>query len=244
MEFFDTEFTSETWDPRKIFMSCPPERKLSHEAWYAFSKSERPPSSSDFPTDKPSPLLLSFAQLLLAIEEGKRIDPDAYNRDVPHEARSLQLFLQLARAEEAGCGVYADAVRGCLFSHIYLESELESLAAEDADVMAAVRTVIYEKIVMPLEAALDPPRRGQKRMREDCVPNDAQSRQDSIRRNNAKSFKENRSRLANVGVTLAPCFGSSGIGQGIDMVLLDLFAQRASRRRTPPSWPTDQRTGL
>lgn len=200
MEFFDTGFTSKTWDPQKIFASYPPESKLSDGGWYAtFSRGETPSGYSEFTTDRPIPSLLSFAQLLLAIEEGQVVGPDVDIGEAHHEACSSQIFLRLAKAEQAGCGLYADAIRGCLLSHRYLYSELDSETAEGVDVTAAVRTVIYEKIVLPLEAALDPTRRGQKRRLEDCSLIDVDSRRDAVRQNNVRRFKENGKSLANVG---------------------------------------------
>lgn len=192
MEFFDTGFTSETWDPEKIYASYVSGTNPFDGGWYAtFSKREAPSSSPEFTTDTPVPALLSFAQLLLAIEEGTAVEPDVgLTGDAQHEGRLSQIFLRLAKAELAGCGPYADAIRGCLLFHRHLYSELDSKAAYGVDITAAVRTVIHEKIVLPLEATLDPPRRERKRGPGNSHPIELGSGRDAVRQDIVRDFKD------------------------------------------------------
>ena len=232
MEFFDTGYTSKTWDLQNIFASFKPGGLLSRMEWYAaFSEGERRPGFPEFTTDKPDPSLLSFAHILLAIEEGNAAESEGHVQEVHHDLRLSRLFLRLHVAEQAGCGLYAEAIRGCLFSHVYVQSELSSETPEDVDVMAALRKVIREKIVLPLEAALDPPRRGQKRRREDYHPVGVLSGRDVLRERNARAFETNGRRLANVSLLGPPVLCIIRNWSGYLLRVLGVFSPRTSNRR-------------
>lgn len=173
MEFFDTEFATKTWNLGRIFLVSPPGSKATDGLWYvAFSKSRGVSDPPEFNIYAPGPTLLSFAQLLLEIEEGKRISVEPGMENWP------RLLLRAAESERAGCGLYTEAVKGCLYFHVYLAMQLESKSGEDdVDINKAVRTIIYQRIVKPLENAVDPPTRmSKKRRRDDPHPSDSEGR--------------------------------------------------------------------
>ncbi len=112
----------------------PPGTKISDGLWYAaFCRGEQASSDSpEFTVFKPGPTLLAFAQLLLEIEEGKKINLES-GKDTSDSGRWPKLILRAAEAERAGCGLYAEAVKGCLYFHIYLALELESQGPSPPD---------------------------------------------------------------------------------------------------------------
>ncbi|WKT38261.1 Nucleoside phosphorylase superfamily [Fusarium oxysporum f. sp. vasinfectum] len=116
------------------------------------------------------PVLLSFAKILLELDDGEAITLDIR----PHYGDKnkqawVQLLTSLDVLQEQGARLedsYTEAIRGCLNVH----SQLPSIKTEGTQADIAIRDKLYHHIVQHLETAL-----------ENCSPNLGLKRQHSIR---------------------------------------------------------------
>lgn len=189
MEFFDAEFASQTWDLQNIYVVSKLGGKVSEGRCYAaFNKSKQFSTPFEFTVIKPGPSLLSFAQTLLELELGKRLNFAAPDTGGTSDANYWpKLIVRAAEVEQTGGGLFSEAIKGCLYFHVYLALELESLTDETVDTKVVVRSVIYQRIVKPLEIALNPLKLvDQKRSRIGSYESDSE---DSDRRRNSQRQK-------------------------------------------------------
>ncbi|ENH65703.1 hypothetical protein FOC1_g10001676 [Fusarium oxysporum f. sp. cubense race 1] len=115
------------------------------------------------------PVLLSFAKILLELDDGEAIPLDIR----PHYGEEnkqawLQLLSSLDVLQERGARLedsYTEAIRGCLNVH----SQLQNIKPEGTQADITIRNKLYHHIVQHLETAL-----------ENCAPNLGLKRQHSM----------------------------------------------------------------
>ncbi|OXV05531.1 hypothetical protein Egran_06701 [Elaphomyces granulatus] len=160
MDFFDSNYASPTWDIGKVFLVTPPGSRTQDGLLYV-GFTTRNASSPDYYTfGFGDPVMLAFAKLLLEIEEGKKIDLGQCSSNTEQWGRLCErAFL----VERAGSGLYVEAIKACLYFHLYLP--------KDGDPKDALQNVVRERIVSQLETALNPPTvTGGKRRHDDLTP--------------------------------------------------------------------------
>jgi hypothetical protein len=146
MDFFDSNYASPTWNTEKVFLVTPPGSRTQDGLLY-MGFTTRNASSPDYYTfGFGDPVMLAFAKLLLEIEEGKKIDLGKCSSNTEQWGKLCErAFL----AERAGSGLYAEAIKACLYFHLYLP--------KDGDPKDTLQNVVRERIVNQLETALNPP---------------------------------------------------------------------------------------
>ncbi|PGH17687.1 hypothetical protein AJ79_01049 [Helicocarpus griseus UAMH5409] len=170
MDFFDedVELASYSWKPESVFFLRPVGASTGNRVLYI---SLKPKSLNTKPPDllktvKPgNPILLSFAKLLLEIDNGERlpieIHPDS-RTNVPKWGDICE-FIETAAKE--GSGSYLRAVEGCLYLHRALPRPSDQ--PNDSTASEILRKAIYEQIVRNLELMVNP--QTSKRKRRDSV---------------------------------------------------------------------------
>jgi hypothetical protein len=171
LDFFDSMAGFPVWDSTKVFLALRP-GGLSQEGRMYVTFED---GAQDVPTtytDIGNPILLSFAKLLLEIEGGREIKISETETNIDTWAK---LCVHAREAELAGSGLFAQAVRGCLYLHLHI--------SRDGDPKANFRKCLYEQVVSHLEAAVNQPTRKRRRQhspdRSDSVdmgPNKSRSR--------------------------------------------------------------------
>ncbi|KAH8883060.1 hypothetical protein GQ53DRAFT_772040 [Thozetella sp. PMI_491] len=113
LEFFDSETTSPSWDSDKVYLVAPSGRFAD-------------------------PVLLAFAKLLLEIDLGVPID---LSQCQSREQQWGTLCQQAFNSERGGSGLFAEAVKGCLYLHLELRGESQNEQSRDS-----LRRIIQHKV--------------------------------------------------------------------------------------------------
>jgi nucleoside phosphorylase len=173
MEFFDAniELALHSWRPECVYFLRSTRGHARDRILYISLKPLGPASSEESPVQSASPVgpgnpvLLSFARLLLEIENGENIalevKPDR-RANLPSWGEMCDI---VERIESEGGGNYLQAVKGCLYLHIALRKIQNE--AVDLSLSDLLRKTIYEQIVHRLEANVNPEK--YKRKRRDSV---------------------------------------------------------------------------
>ncbi|KAL4807925.1 hypothetical protein BDV18DRAFT_168144 [Aspergillus unguis] len=162
MEFFedDVELASHTWKPdtiyflrqqrrdRSLYISLRPKLQASNIV---------SPSKAIGPGN---PILLSFAKLLLEIDNGESIDMEIHSESSANLPTWGGMCDLVDKVEREGGGSYLQAVEGCLYLHMALRK------CQDKS-PNTVRQTIRDQIVRNLELVVDP--QSSKRKRRDSV---------------------------------------------------------------------------
>ncbi|KAN0066705.1 hypothetical protein V8E54_015175 [Elaphomyces granulatus] len=164
MDFFDSNYASPTWDIGKVFLVTPPGSRTQDGLLYVGFTTKNASSPDYYTFGFGDPVMLAFAKLLLEIEEGKKIDLGQCSSNTEQWGRLCE---RAFFAERAGSGLYAEAIKACLYFHLYLP--------KDGDPKDALQNVVRERIVSQLETAVT----GGKRRHDDLTP----SRDKENRRN-------------------------------------------------------------
>ncbi|KAE8378190.1 hypothetical protein BDV26DRAFT_292537 [Aspergillus bertholletiae] len=173
LEFFDADvdLASHSWKPEYVFFLRPIQGCGRDRILYISLKPIGTDSAGTKPTQSVGaigpghPALLSFAKLLLEIENGEKIPMEIY----PQSRANLPTWGEMCdiveRVERDGGGNYLRAVEGCLYLHRALR-ELQKKAA-DLPLSECLRKTIYDQIVCNLEVHVNP--QNVKRKRQDSV---------------------------------------------------------------------------
>ncbi|KAK4867782.1 hypothetical protein LT330_006665 [Penicillium expansum] len=169
MDFFDEdlELASYSWKPESIFFIRSSGAHASNRVPYI---SLRPkPSGYQAPdllkTVGPgNPVLLSFARLLLEIDNGEHIPMDIHPESKANISKWGEMCAFVNVAEREGSGNYLKAVEGCLYLHMALPKSHDQTTASASEVL---RKVIYDQVVRNLELMVNP--HSSKRKRRDSV---------------------------------------------------------------------------
>ncbi|KAH6896664.1 hypothetical protein B0T10DRAFT_602101 [Thelonectria olida] len=162
MDFFDKELelASYTWNPEKIFFLPSSEAHINIDQPYV---SLRPNLSGSRSPDSfgaiqiGHPLVLSFARLLLEIDDGEKIPLTIHPRseDNIQEWASLCSHVSaLQNDDNHRSNFYLEAVQGCLYLHLHLRKLRDQAAASSS--VAAMRKIIYDNVVYKLELEVNP----------------------------------------------------------------------------------------
>ncbi|KAK5993735.1 hypothetical protein PT974_07172 [Cladobotryum mycophilum] len=151
LDFFDAELNS-----KSIHFLVPAGSPTQSELPY-ISFASKLPTSPEFRNYKLGhPVLLSFAKLLLEIDEGERIPLEI----TLHREKNKQAYtdildyldeLELERAQDA----YLEAVRGCLNVHLAISKSLKNIDFDSKEAILKIREELYRHIVQRLEFAFD-----------------------------------------------------------------------------------------
>ncbi|KAH8779030.1 hypothetical protein BGZ57DRAFT_342309 [Hyaloscypha finlandica] len=146
--FLDSESTSPSWNSGKVYLLTPPGVKPRNAFLYlAFKRGNG--HSPEFTLGFADPVLLEFAKLLLEIDLGISIN---LSQCQDREAQWGTLCHLLYDSQLGGSGLYAEAVKGCL----YLHNEFLS-RPNDEDPRVFLRRIIRQEVVSKLEMALNAP---------------------------------------------------------------------------------------
>ncbi|KAF5598606.1 pfs domain-containing protein [Fusarium pseudocircinatum] len=165
LDFFDAGL-----DSRDICFFGSLQNQAERDVFYR-SFSSQFPSSPEFRLFRIGhPVLLSFAKILLELDDGEAIPLDIR----PHYGEEnqqawLQLLLSLDVLQERGVRLedsYTEAIRGCLNVH----SHLQNVKSEGTQADIFIRDKLYHHIVQHLETAL-----------ENCSPDFGLKRQHSMK---------------------------------------------------------------
>ncbi|KAI1018644.1 hypothetical protein LB503_005534 [Fusarium chuoi] len=164
LDFFDASL-----DSKEICFFGPLQNHTERETFYR-SFSSQFPSSPEFRLFRIGhPVLLSFAKILLELDDGEAIPLDIR----PHYGEEnkqvwLELLSSLDDLQERGARLedsYTEAIRGCLSVH----SQLQNVRTDDIQADMTIRDKLYHHIVQHLETSL-----------ENCSPNLVLKRQQSM----------------------------------------------------------------
>ncbi|RDW78956.1 uncharacterized protein DSM5745_05808 [Aspergillus mulundensis] len=169
MQFFDDdiELASHSWKPESIYFLRSSRAQHGDRSLYISlrpSTRNSKPSQSVSEVGPGNPILLSFAKLLLEIENGEKISMEIYpesRANLPNWGGMCDL---VDRAERDGGGSYLRAVEGCLYLHMALRKSQHQSTDNIGD---AIRKTIHEQIVQNLELLVNP--QTSKRKRRDSV---------------------------------------------------------------------------
>lgn len=158
MDFFDEdlELASYSWKPESIFFIRSSGAHASSRVPYISlrPKSSGPQSPDLLKTVGPgNPVLLSFARLLLEIDNGEQIPMEIHPESNANVTKWGEMCSFVNVAEREGSGNYLKAVEGCLYLHMSLPKSREQTTASANEVL---RKVIYDKIVQHLELMVNP----------------------------------------------------------------------------------------
>ncbi|KAE8440465.1 hypothetical protein EG329_007585, partial [Mollisiaceae sp. DMI_Dod_QoI] len=146
--FLDSESTSPSWNSGKVYLLTPPGVNPRNAFLYlAFKRGND--HSPAFTIEFADPVLLEFAKLLLEIDLGITIN---LSQCQDRQAQWGTLCKLLYDSQLGGSGLYAEAVKGCL----YLHNEFVS-RPNDEDPKVFLRRIIRQEVVGKLEMALNPP---------------------------------------------------------------------------------------
>ncbi|KAL3474871.1 hypothetical protein BJX99DRAFT_230848 [Aspergillus californicus] len=169
MEFVDNEveLASHSWKPESVYFLRSSRGPGRDRVLYLSLKPASPGyrSCQTMGALGPgNPILLSFAKLLLEIDNGERLTMDIY----PDSRANLPTWGEMCdiveRIEREGGGNYLRAVEGCLYLHMSLRKSQTQAGMTPGD---ALRKTIYEQIVRNLEDNANP--QSSKRKRRDSV---------------------------------------------------------------------------
>ena len=173
LEFFDADvdLASHSWKPEYVFFLQP---KQGHgrdrilyislkpiETELAGTKSNQPNGA----VGPGNPVLLSFARLLLEIENGEMIPMEIHPQSQANIPTWAEMCDVVERVERDGGGNYLRAVEGCLYLHTALRKFQKKAA--DLPLSECLRKTIYDQIVRNLEVHVNP--QSFKRKRRDSV---------------------------------------------------------------------------
>ncbi|KAK2799725.1 hypothetical protein FQN50_008373 [Emmonsiellopsis sp. PD_5] len=159
MDFFDEgfELALYSWQPECVYFVRSSDAHTGDRVLYI---SLKPRLSGSEPSDllrtvEPgNPVLLSFARLLLEIENGEKIPMEVHSESKYNLPKWAQMCAFVNMVEREASGSYLQAVEGCLYLHMALSrytSEAAGAAAGDI-----LRKAIYERIVRNLELTVNP----------------------------------------------------------------------------------------
>ncbi|KAL4902905.1 hypothetical protein BDW74DRAFT_180204 [Aspergillus multicolor] len=169
MQFFDddVELASHSWKPESIWFLRSSRSQHGDRSLYISLRPSTQNSKASHSVSEVgpgNPILLSFAKLLLEIENGEKISMDIH----PESRANLPTWGGMCdlvdRAERDGGGSYLQAVEGCLYLHMALRKSQHQLTDNVGD---AIRKTIHEQIVQNLELLVNP--QTSKRKRRDSV---------------------------------------------------------------------------
>ncbi|ODH20252.1 hypothetical protein ACO22_05932 [Paracoccidioides brasiliensis] len=170
MDFFDEdlELASHSWRPETLYFLRPSGANASDRVLYI---SLKPKFSGPKPPDllktvgPGNPILLSFAKLLLEIENGEKLSMEIHSDSKTNVSKWGEMCAFVNVAEREGNGNYLQAVEGCLYLHMALPKFQEQTSGSTAS--EVLRKAIYENIVRNLELMVNP--QISKRKRRDSV---------------------------------------------------------------------------
>ncbi|KAL2808195.1 hypothetical protein BJX63DRAFT_424829 [Aspergillus granulosus] len=162
MEFFDAdiELASHGWKPESVFFLRCSRGYNRDRILYISLKPLGPTPYEHNPVRSASgvrpgnPILLSFAKLLLEIDNGEKMALEVK----PESRDNLPTWGEMCDivecVEKEGGGNYLQAVEGCLYLHIALRQlQKEAVGIPLSDIL---RKTIYEQVVRKLEAKVNP----------------------------------------------------------------------------------------
>ncbi|KAL4734587.1 hypothetical protein BDV11DRAFT_197964 [Aspergillus similis] len=173
LEFFDADvdLASHSWKPEYVFFLRPKQGHGRDRILYISLK----PIETDLAGTKSTqpngavgpgnPVLLSFARLLLEIENGEMIPMEIHPQSQANILTWAEMCDVVERVERDGGGNYLRAVEGCLYLHMALR-KFQTKAA-DLPLSECLRKTIYDQIVRNLEVHVNP--QSFKRKRRDSV---------------------------------------------------------------------------
>lgn len=169
MDFFDEdlELASYSWKPESIYFIRSSGGHASNRVPYISlrPKAAGPGSPDLLKTVGPgNPVLLSFARLLLEIDNGEQIPMEIHPESKANVSKWGEMCAFVNMAEREGSSNYLKAVEGCLYLHMSLPRSRDQTPASASDVL---RKAIYDKVVQHLELMVNP--QISKRKRRDSV---------------------------------------------------------------------------
>ncbi|KAL2785413.1 hypothetical protein BJX66DRAFT_329312 [Aspergillus keveii] len=198
LEFFDAdiELASYSWKAESVFFLRPTQGLGRERILYISLRPLGPSSCAGRPSQAlgaigpGNPILLSFAKLLLEIENGERI-----SMEIESESRkNLPIWGEMCdiveRVEREGGGNYLKAVEGCLY--LYMALRKSNNDQEDLLLGDRLRRAIYDQIVRNLEVNVNP--QTTKRKRRDSVSEIPLSKKLSFASPEPRSYSEDHSR--------------------------------------------------
>ncbi|KAL4862728.1 hypothetical protein BDV12DRAFT_39084 [Aspergillus spectabilis] len=169
LEFFDTDIdlAFHSWKPESVFFLCPTQGHKRDRILYislrplAPSSLETKSSPSVSAIGPGNPILLSFARLLLEIENGEKMPIEIYSQSQANLLTWGELCAILEHIERDGGGNYLQAVEGCLYLHRSVRKAQDEAA--DLPFSECLRKAIYDQIVRKLEVHVNPQNTKRKR---------------------------------------------------------------------------------
>ncbi|KAJ5813586.1 uncharacterized protein N7503_000336 [Penicillium pulvis] len=170
MDFFDEdlELASYSWKPESIYFLRSSDTNASSRVPY-ISLRPKASSSPKYPdllkaVGPGNPIFLSFARLLLEIDNGEQIPMDIHPESKANVSNWGEMCAYVNVAERDGSSSYLKAVEGCLYLHMALPRSQDQTITSAGEVL---RKVIYDQIVRNLELMVNP--QISKRKRRDSV---------------------------------------------------------------------------
>ncbi|KAJ5560391.1 hypothetical protein N7513_002790 [Penicillium frequentans] len=171
MDFFDEdlELASYSWKPESIYFVRSSGTNTSSRVPYI---SLRPKDLGSKCPDllkaigPGNPIFLSFARLLLEIDNGEQIPMDIHPESKANVSNWGKMCAYVNMAERDGSSSYLKAVEGCLYLHMALPKSQDQISASASEIL---RKVVYDQIVRNLELMVNP--QMSKRKRRDSVSN-------------------------------------------------------------------------
>ncbi|KAJ0419565.1 hypothetical protein BJY00DRAFT_324312 [Aspergillus carlsbadensis] len=173
LEFFDAdiELASHSWKAESVFFLRPTQGLGRDRILYISLRPQGPFSQTGRPAQPlgaigpGNPILLSFAKLLLEIENGERISMEIQSESRENISLWGEMCDIVERVERDGGGNYLKAVEGCLYLHMALRKGQDDLG--DLPLGDRLKRAIYDQIVRNLEVNVNP--QTTKRKRRDSV---------------------------------------------------------------------------
>ncbi|KAL2843465.1 hypothetical protein BJX68DRAFT_270196 [Aspergillus pseudodeflectus] len=173
LEFFDAdiELASHSWKAESVFFLRPTQGLKRERILYISLRPLGASSCAGRPTQSygsigpGNPILLSFAKLLLEIENGERISMEIHSESRENISLWREMCDIVERVEREGGGNYLKAVEGCLYLHMALRKSKNE--QDDLPLADRLRRAIYDQIVRNLEVNVNP--QTTKRKRRDSV---------------------------------------------------------------------------
>ncbi|KAK2786761.1 hypothetical protein FQN53_006237 [Emmonsiellopsis sp. PD_33] len=159
MDFFDEDFelASYSWQPECVYFVRPSDAHAGDRVLYISLKpglSRSKPSDLLRTVEPGNPVLLSFARLLLEIENGEKIPMEVHSESKYNLPKWAQMCAFVNMAEREASGIYLQAIEGCLYLHMALPRYISEAAGAPAGYI--LRKAIYERIVRNLELMVNP----------------------------------------------------------------------------------------
>lgn len=169
MDFFDEdlELASYSWKPESIyFLRSSGTHSSSRVPYISLKPKVAGPKTPDLlkAVGPGNPVFLSFARLLLEIDNGEQIPMEIHPESKANLSNWGEMCAYVNVAEREGSSSYLKAVEGCLYLHMALPKPHDQTTASAGEVL---RQVIYDQIVRNLELIINPQQL--KRKRQDSV---------------------------------------------------------------------------